>query len=187
MCQGGLDGVVLDTEHSSFNDETLFSCIQVITLSKKKCFVRLTDIDKKSIRRCLDSGVDGLIFSTVETVEQAILIQEYSKYPSQGGRRGIGLVRQNKWGNKKLIGDDLPILVAQIETKKAIDDIEYLTKMDIFDYFLIGPYDLSTSLGTPGIFFNERYLSAIHKFSTFVESSKRAVHIPKDVEKEIKK
>jgi 4-hydroxy-2-oxoheptanedioate aldolase len=58
-----LDGVVLDTEHGCFNNETLYSCIQVITLSNKKCFVRLTDFNKQLVRMCLDAGVDGLIFS----------------------------------------------------------------------------------------------------------------------------
>ena len=45
MCHN-FDGVVLDTEHGCFNNETLYSCIQVIKASKKRCFVRLTDINK---------------------------------------------------------------------------------------------------------------------------------------------
>ena len=66
-----LDGIILDTEHGCFNNETLYSCIQVITLSKKKCFVRFTDLNKQLVRMCLDAGVDGVIFSTVEHVEYA--------------------------------------------------------------------------------------------------------------------
>ena len=76
MCIG-YDGVVLDTEHSCYNIETLFSCIQVIKLRGKKCFVRLTEISNTMIRCCLDAGVDGLIFSTVETAEQCEKIKQY--------------------------------------------------------------------------------------------------------------
>ena len=49
------DGVVLDTEHGSFNKETLVSCIQVVTLMNKKCFVRLAEASVNMIRTCLDS------------------------------------------------------------------------------------------------------------------------------------
>ena len=60
MAESQFDGVVLDTEHGHFNNETLFNCIQVITLSNKKCFVRVTDLNKQLIRMCLDAGVDSL-------------------------------------------------------------------------------------------------------------------------------
>ena len=68
LCQNDLEGVVLDTEHSAFNLETLYSCIQVIALNQKKCFVRLTEVNKTTIRMCLDAGCHGIIFSTVETI-----------------------------------------------------------------------------------------------------------------------
>ena len=98
MAESQFDGVVLDTEHGHFNNETLFNCIQVITLSNKKCFVRVTDLNKQLIRMCLDAGVDGLIFSTIETHTQALELIEYSTYPMHGGIRGSALVTENKLG-----------------------------------------------------------------------------------------
>ena len=74
------DGVVLDTEHGCFNNESISACIQVATLAKKHCFIRLTEISNTLIRHCLDSGATGLIFSTVETEEQARLIKKLSYY-----------------------------------------------------------------------------------------------------------
>ena len=71
LCKTNFDGVVLDTEHGCFNNENLYSCIQVITSMNKKCFVRVTDLNKRLIRMCLDAGVDGLIFSTVENINNA--------------------------------------------------------------------------------------------------------------------
>jgi len=68
LCLNSSDGVVIDTEHGSFNTETLYACIQVITLHKKECFVRLTEVNKTLIRLCLDAGCTGLIFSTVKTL-----------------------------------------------------------------------------------------------------------------------
>ena len=72
LCHTGVDGVVIDTEHASFNNETIYNCIQAITSSGKECFVRLMVPTKSSIRMCLDSGTTGLIFSTVRTLDNVI-------------------------------------------------------------------------------------------------------------------
>ena len=183
MCIG-YDGVVLDTEHSCYNIETLFSCIQVIKLRGKKCFVRLTEISNTMIRCCLDAGVDGLIFSTVETAEQCEKIKQYCYY-SPKGMRGLGLVRQNQWGEEPLISAD-PLVIPQIETKKAIDNLENIVRYG-FDYYLIGPYDLSLSLNKPGKFDDEEFLCYINKVKSFLNEKQMAVHIPKDVRNQIKK
>ena len=145
-----LDGIVLDTEHGCFNNETLYSCIQVITLSNKKCFVRLTDFNKQLIRMCLDAGVDGLIFSTIEDESIAYKIIYYCNFPSKYGQRGGGLVRDNKWG-KLPLDQKKPIIIAQIETSQAVENLDSLLNVP-FDYFIIGPYDLSSSLGKAGDF-----------------------------------
>ena len=185
LCQINLDGIVLDTEHGCFNNETLYNCIQLITASGKKCFVRLTEVNKTLVRICLDCGANGLIFSTLETEEQAAKVQDICKFPKFKGTRGLGLVRQNGWGEKDLISEP-PILVAQIETMKAIKNLDNIKKYN-FDYYMIGPYDLSASIGFPGQFDSEEYLAAINKIKHAIPNEKLAVHIPKDVQKEIKK
>jgi 2-dehydro-3-deoxyglucarate aldolase len=176
-------GVVIDTEHGCFNNETIFSCIQTIKLKQKFCFIRLTEIDKTQIRYCLDAGVDGIIFSTIETEEQCRKIIDFSCYPPRGSR-GLGLVRQNEWGEKDLICED-PMLIPQIETKLGIDNLKEILSFD-FDYYLIGPYDLSLSLGSPGDFKNENFLLHIDRFNDIITEDKRAIHIPDNVEEKIK-
>ena len=177
-----LDGVVLDTEHGHFNNETLYSCIQVITLRGKKCFVRFTDLNKQLVRMCLDAGVDGVIFSTIENHVEANEIINYCKYPSQGGKRGCGLVRENQWGSKQLDGH-IPIIIGQIETKTAIENIQELIKCE-FDIFLIGPYDISSSIKLPGQFGNPIYLSYINKIYDVISLNKLGLFLPtkKDID-----
>tara|TARA_R110002020_G_scaffold29001_1_gene91788 strand:- start:9093 stop:9776 length:684 start_codon:yes stop_codon:yes gene_type:complete len=184
LCNTGCDGVVIDTEHGGFNDETVISCIQIATLSGKKCFVRLTEISKTKIRYYLDSGASGLIFSTVESLEDAKKIVEYSCFPPRG-RRGLGLVRQNMWGEKSLLGDD-PVLIPQIESIRGVENLEDISSLD-FDYYLIGPYDLSLSLGVPGKFDNEQFMVYINKINGILPVERRAVHIPSDVRNQLKK
>lgn len=187
LCQSGyFQGVVLDTEHSFFTNEVLFSCIQVITLSGKKCYVRLPDIDKSKIRQCLDAGADGLIFSTVENLQQAKEIKRHSYFSKWGGQRGLGLVRQNRWGTKELETRP-PVLIAQIESVRGIDNLQEIKDSGIFNYYMLGPYDLSSSLGVSGDFSNEKYLTTVSKFDHIIPRDFRAVHIPKNVKNELKK
>lgn len=178
------DGVVLDTEHGCFNNETLYSCIQVIKQGQKKCFVRLTEISKTMIRYCLDAGVDGLIFSTVETEEQCKAIVENCYYAPKG-KRGLGLIRQNFWGEKRLISEH-PIIIPQIESKDAVDNLEKIYNFG-FDYYLIGPYDLSLSINLPGKFDNPEFLCYINKVKDIIPESQMAVHIPSDIQGQIHK
>ena len=185
LCNVGLDGVVIDTEHGFFNNETLFACIQVINLSKKLCYVRITEPNKSLARACLDSGVDGLIFSTVNRPIDCDRIHEMCKYPRHGGKRGLGLVRQNKWGAKELVSAP-PKIIAQIETIEGVSNIDIISTYD-FDYYMIGPYDLSASLGKPGNFDNIAYTKALKRVKAFVPNNKMAVHIPTDVKNQLKK
>jgi len=178
------DGVVLDLEHGCFNNETLYACIQVIRTRGKKCFVRLTEVSITMIRYCLDAGADGLIFSSIETIEQCQKIIEYSCYFPKG-KRGLGLVRQNFWGEKDLLSKN-PVLIVQIETKEAVDNLTEIIKFD-FDYYLIGPYDLSLSLGCPGKFDKHEFVCYINKVANLISESKMAIHIPNNVEHEIEK
>jgi len=184
LCQNDLDGVVLDTEHACYNKETLYSCIQVITSNNKKCFVRLGKQDKFMAKYCLDAGASGIIFSTVEQKSEVEEIHSLCKYPKYGGLRGLGLVRQNRWGLNKDIVSESPILIAQIETSLGVKNIKDITG---FDYYMIGPYDLSASLGCPADFDNPKYMSAVEKIKKQIPIEKMAVHIPKDVKKQIKK
>jgi 2-keto-3-deoxy-L-rhamnonate aldolase RhmA len=187
LCNNSLDGIVLDTEHGCFNSETLYRCIQVATLCGKKCFVRLISPNKKVIRSCLDAGCDGLIFAMIENLDQVESIEQYSKYPKYGGKRGLGLVRQNRWGLKDSLLTKPPILIAQIETSTGISNLNFIKDKNTFDYYMIGPYDLTASLGIPGKFDDEKYLSCLNKAISIVGEEKMAVHIPSNVKKELKK
>ena len=77
FCSSSFDGVVLDLEHGHFNNETLYSCIQVGTLLNKKVFARFSHLDRQCIRMCLDAGISGVILSTVETFDQAKEFYDY--------------------------------------------------------------------------------------------------------------
>jgi len=187
LCNIDFDGIVIDTEHGFFNLDQLFNAIQVAKLCNKICFVRLTKVEKAQIRKCLDAGCDGLIFSMIETIEQADRVYKHTRYPEFGGSRGLGLIRQNTWGIDEKLVKSPPIVIAQIETEKGVLNLQKIYNENIFDFFMIGPYDLSSSLGIPGDFKNTKYIKCIKNIEKIVGFEKMAVHVPNNVANEVKK
>jgi len=181
FCNSSFDGVVLDLEHGHFNNENLYSCIQVGTLLKKVILARISHLDKQVIRMALDAGISGIILSTVETKAQAQEFYDYCTYPSAGGVRGQGLVRENKWGEEQLLTRK-PILIPQIETTRGVKNIDKISKID-FDYYLVGPYDLSASLGSLGDFNSEDFKKALTKLKRSV-GEKLGFHLPSKIKEQ---
>lgn len=170
-----LDGVVFDTEHGMYNPETLFSCIQVARLKGKEAYVRFPNCDTGAVRHALDAGATGLIFAMVDSAEYCLDIRGTCLYPSQGGNRGLGLVRSNMWGETKLMADP-PKMIVQIENMEGVKKIELLHHM-CFDYYMIGPYDLSSDLGIPGQFTNPAYKNAVKKVMDTVGIENMGCHL----------
>ena len=182
-----VDGVILDTEHSSWNNETIYNCIQVVRLSGLSCYVRISEVNKSLIKLCLDADVNGLILSNCDTIEQATQFKDLLYYPPHGSR-GLGLTRQNNWGEADIEFQEswnyYPQAIVQIETKQSISNLKDIKKLG-FDYYLIGPYDLSMSVGFPGDFKNPRFIECIKTFESEIVEQERAIHIPKDVKENI--
>ena len=184
--------------------KTLYSCIQVGTLLDKVVLARVSYLDKQIIRMALDAGISGIILSTVETLEQAQEFYDYCIYPYRkkkesfkadhrgivrksvlvetGGERGQGLVRENLWGSRPL-KFRRPLIIPQIETVKGVSNIESISKLD-FDYYLVGPYDLSASLGEVGNFNSEPFKDCLRKLQD-TTGNKLGLHIPSNIEAQL--
>ena len=182
-CNTDFDAVVLDLEHGAFNNETLYSLIQLINASNKLSFVRVTEPSKSQIRLLLDSNVSGIIFSTLE-FEQTSKIKEWCLYPPFG-KRGQGLVSENNWGDDKLQINKVK-LIAQIENQQSINQLSNIVKTDLFEYYVLGPYDLTADLGCVADWENKKYLDLIDKFNNEIPVEKRGVHIVSNISNEYK-
>lgn len=164
MCNAGLDWLVVDLEHSYMSMEQAGQLIGVINAAGVASIVRLPSNDAVLAKRLLDAGANGIIIPNIKSAEEARFAVAATRYPPNGNR-GVGLGRAQKYGRgfQEYFDwqKDGPIVWVQIEDKEAIDNVDEIFSTDGVDGFLIGPYDLSCSLGVPGDFEHPDFKAAI--------------------------
>jgi len=153
LLRSGVDWLGIDIEHSTISQEQSQRLIAACHANEVSCLPRVASHNPEAIRRLLDSGADGVIVPTVETVEQVKKIIEWTKYPPTG-KRGFGVARAQGYGhdfeNYTTGWNKSSVLVIQIETIFGVEHLEELIEFEEVDGVMVGPYDLSGSLGVPG-------------------------------------
>ena len=155
MSKAGFDWLVVDLEHSVITIREAEELIRVIDLCGITPLVRLSTNDAVQIKRVMDAGAHGIIVPMVNSAEDARLAVSSVQYPPSGNR-GVGLARAQGYGTgfekyKKWLEDE-SIVIVQIEHIDAVNNLDEILEVDGVDGFIVGPYDLSGSLGIPGEF-----------------------------------
>ncbi len=166
MSLAGFEWLVIDIEHTSIDLQTAENLIRAIQSKDIKALVRVSKNEEVVIKRILDMGADGIIVPMVCSKEDAITAVNYAKYPPLG-KRGVGLYRASGYGikfeeYKKWVNEEL-VIIAQIEHIDAVNNIDDILQVEGIDGTIIGPYDLSGSLGFPGEFERDDVKNAVQK------------------------
>lgn len=167
----GFDWVSVDMEHGSISHHQLPDLFRAIELGDTLPLVRLADHDPKCCKQALDAGAAGVIVPMIESARQLRQIIKASCWPPSGNR-GVGFSRANLFGDKfdqYAIEAQGPLCVAMIEHVRGVENIREICAVRGLDAVLIGPYDLSASLGLTGQFAHPIFREAI---STIIEKSK---------------
>ena len=164
MALAGFEWLVVDIEHTSIDWTTAENLIRTIQSNGLKALVRVSKNEEVVIKRILDMGADGIIVPMVCSKEDAIQAVEYAKYPPIG-KRGVGLYRASGYGTKfeeykKWVNEEL-IIIVQIEHIDAVNNIDAILEVEGIDGTIIGPYDLSGSMGYPGEFERDDVKAAV--------------------------
>jgi 2-keto-3-deoxy-L-rhamnonate aldolase RhmA len=151
LAEVGFDWLFIDAEHSPLDTSQMQALMQAAGATP--CVVRLSASDEMHVKRALDIGAAGVIAPQVNSVEHAQKIVEAAKYAPMG-HRGLGITRAHRYGLRvreylQNANDDTAVIV-QAEHRDAIAVIRDIVRIDGVDGVLIGPYDLSASLGRPG-------------------------------------
>lgn len=178
LCDMGFSFVTIDLEHSPMDLSHAARLIQVIILKGKTALVRLGSHDENIIKRVMDMGATGVIIANIKTAEDAEKIVKAAKYPPFG-TRGVGLSRAQKYGEgfEEYLkwNAESGIVIAQIEHIDAIANIEEILSVKGLSGTMIGPYDLSGSMGYPGEFQREDVKEAVGRY---LEACKKLNHPP---------
>ncbi len=167
MAKSGFDWLAIDMEHSAITLYHTQRLIQVIDLAGCASFVRVGENNPNLIKRVMDAGTCGVIVPMVNSKDDAIKAVNAVKYPPLG-TRGVGLARAQGYGldfekYKKWVNKN-SIVIAQIEHIEAIDALPEILTVRGVDASMIGPYDLSASLGYPGDFKRKEFRSALRRY-----------------------
>ncbi len=166
MASAGFEWLVVDMEHTSIDLTMAHNLIATIQANGMKALVRVSKNEEVIIKRILDMGADGIVVPMVKSREDALEAIDYAKYPPVG-KRGVGLFRAQKYGlgfdeYKKWVNEEL-VIIAQIEHYEAVENIEEIITTEGIDGVIIGPYDLSGSMGYPGEYDREDVKDGIQK------------------------
>jgi len=149
----GFDWLLLDTEHSPNDLESLVPQLQAVAAYPSSAVVRVPWNDTVMIKRVLDIGAQSLLLPYVQNVEEARAAVAATRYPPAGVRGVAGTTRASRFGRVKDYArraeEELCVLV-QVETREALAHIEAIAALDGIDGIFIGPADLHASMGFIG-------------------------------------
>lgn len=168
----GYDWLFIDAEHGAFNPQQAQGMLQAA--SPTPCVIRVPVGEAIWLKKALDIGAAGIIVPQVNNSCQAKEIIRQCKY-SPVGERGIGIGRAHKYGidfERYLEkANDETAVILQAESAEAVEHIDDIVNLKGLDAILIGPYDLSASLGMPGQIDHPTVQNAIFKI---ISSCKKA-------------
>ena len=160
--QAGFDAISLDGEHGAFSSSDVDDIVRVANGYGMSVIARIPNIQPNTINLWLDRGIQGVTGPHIETREEAQQLADACLFPpdgwrSWGGGRGTefndaqglqekysGKLGFAKWANSNMI------VVAQIESKQAHDNLDGILSVQGLTGITGGPHDLAASLGHPG-------------------------------------
>lgn len=176
MSQAGFEWLTVDMEHSAITIHQAQELIRIIELCGVVPLVRVGENNSTYIKSVMDAGAHGVIVPMVNSSAEAEAAVSAVKY-SPVGTRGVGLARAQQYGfgfneYKKWVEDE-SVVIVQIEHIKAIENLEAILSTPGVDGSMIGPYDLSGSLGYPGEFDRPEVQEALRHYEATCRKMKK--------------
>ena len=155
LCAGaGYDWLLFDGEHAPNDLVTMLAQLQAVNGYSAHPVGRPPFGEVPLIKQYLDIGFTSLLIPLVDTAEQAELMVKAVRYPPEGIRGvGAGSARSSRWSGIENYFQDADAqicLLVQVETVKAMQNLDAICAVDGVDGVFIGPADLSAALGHRG-------------------------------------
>jgi 2-dehydro-3-deoxyglucarate aldolase len=163
IASAGYDWIAVDLEHGAINLSDIDNLVRCIDIAETISLVRLPDHSIAVAKKCMDAGFYGVIVPNIRNKYELRDIAQNLSWPP-AGTRGVGFCMANTFGayfDTYKVFSQRPFLVPMIESEEGVDNLLEILSLRP-DAVLVGPYDLSASLGIVGQFDHPRYTSAIH-------------------------
>ena len=162
---GGADWVLFDLEHGGGSENLIGPTVVAGMAYGIPTLVRVESMERIRIGRALDAGASGVMIPRIETPEQVSAVVKHMSYPPFGDRGVATYNRSAKWGRdlSGLTEKSKAACIIQIETLKALENVDAIAKIDGADLLFVGPLDLSFALGVPRDFKSPKFLEATAK------------------------
>ncbi|MCJ2121642.1 HpcH/HpaI aldolase family protein [Methylobacterium sp. J-077] len=149
----GFDWLLLDMEHSANDLRDIYVQLQAMMENATSPVVRVPSDDPITIKRILDAGAQSLMIPNIDDAAQAERVVAATRYAPRGIRGFSQAPRAARFGR---IPDyhtrceaEIYVIV-QVESRRALDNLDAIAAVEGVDGVFIGPGDLSTSLGHLG-------------------------------------
>jgi 2-keto-3-deoxy-L-rhamnonate aldolase RhmA len=153
FARAGFDFIAIDMEHATISLEQAQRIIAASQSEGVPCLPRPVSHSNDWIKPLLESGCDGILIQMVNTPEEVETLAGHIKYPPIGCR-SYGVNRAQAYGfdfdDYVQSWNDSSTFVIQVESVQAVENIDSLLANDEVDAVMVGPYDISGSLGVPG-------------------------------------
>ncbi|MDP7129856.1 MAG: aldolase/citrate lyase family protein [Planctomycetota bacterium] len=170
----GYDFIIIDSEHAPQTPKGIQEQLQGAGCTDATPIVRIPSTDPDLIKLYLDMGASGILSPFVNTPEEAERGGRACRYPPRG-TRGWGPSRAAGYGLHAEAyterSDDLVMFMPIIESAEAVENIDGILAVESVDTFIIGPVDLSISLGVPFQFDHPRFIEAEHRILDAAQSA----------------
>ncbi len=146
--RSGLDSLCVDMQHGLIDQAAAVRILQATTATDVPVFVRVPWNEPGAIMRALDAGAAGVIVPMVSSRAEAEAAVAACRYPP-AGIRSFGPVRPALTVGPGYFAaaNDAVLVLAMIETRQALDDLDAILTTPGLDGVYIGPADLSLALG----------------------------------------
>jgi 2-keto-3-deoxy-L-rhamnonate aldolase RhmA len=176
LAEAGFDWLFLDAEHAPLEYSALQAMVQAAG-REVACIIRVPTLGEAEIKHALDIGATGVVVPQVHTAGLAAQAVTWARYPP-AGKRGMGVYRANHYGFQVSeylqMAAEETLVVVQAESAEAVRNIDAIARVPGLDAVLVGPYDLSASLGHPGDLQHPDFTDAIDR----ITHSCQAVSMP---------
>lgn len=153
FAKAGMDFIAIDMEHTTISVDDANRIITSVQAEDCVCLPRPVSHNNDFIKPLLEAGADGTIIQMVNTKNEAQNLLNLQKFPPVG-KRSFGVNRAHGYGfdfdSYIEAWNQSSIFMTQVESIEGVNNIDSLLELKDIDCVMIGPYDISGSLGLPG-------------------------------------